>query len=128
MSDLSGAPTLVETHGTFQRAEGFDMKVGRILMYQLNLTGFAIVAHRYGVAMRGTTPLLKPGGVAALTIVMDKATIHHQHLAASWELGGQQSYLTEEEVQNLQDRRMARLSIKPPESKLDAQGTEITGP
>lgn len=83
--------------GRFQRLESFDISVGRIIAYQLTTTGFTILAHRFGVAARGSVPLMAPEGLEALATVFRRAGVHATHLRATWD-SGQQSYLTEDQV------------------------------
>lgn len=107
----------------FQRMEGFDMDMGRLVSYQLTTTGFVIVIHRHGVAFRGTVPIVQREGMESLINVFRRAVIQHEHLKASFE-AGQQSYLTEDEI----TLRMAPKPLAFSEHKLDCQGNLITGP
>lgn len=83
----------------FIRKETHDLQLGKILIYQLNVTGFTIVMHKDGVAFRGTIPVLKRDGMTSLKKMFDRAIVHHEHLKKTWDAGiGQQSYLNEDEV------------------------------
>lgn len=87
----------VAANGQFQRVEAFEVAVGRIIGYQLTTTGFTILAHRFGVAARGTLPLMAPAALEALAVVFRRAGVHATHLRKTWD-AGQQSYLTEDQV------------------------------
>ena len=110
----------------FQRAEGFDMQVGRILVFHLQIAGFTIVVHRMGVAFRGAMPILNTKGVREFGTILEKCAIHHEHLAATYAAGGQQSYLDESEVEAIFNGIRPRPQM--PESQIDTQGAMIVGP
>lgn len=81
----------------FQRIEGYDLEIGRYVGYQLPMTGLMIVAHRFGVALRGSTPVISREGAKSFYGVIERAVVHHEHLRDTY-VAGQQSYLTEDEV------------------------------
>lgn len=82
----------------FDRKEDFDMKLGKVLIYTFNVTGFQIVVHRSGVAFRGTMPVMTRVGVESFKMVLDRVLIHQEHLKKTWDDGPSQTFLSEEQV------------------------------
>jgi len=119
MSDMARE----ERTASFQRGEGFDMTVGRVLTYTLPMTGFTIVAHRFGVAWRGSVPIMSRNGVEALIGIIRRAVVHHEHLKTSYDSIEGQSYLSEAET----DGRMLGYD-NPSASILDVNGVVMTDP
>lgn len=97
MELIQGQKKIIEAR--FSRQEDLDLQLGKVLLYNLNISPFSIVMHRGGVSFRGTIPLVGRQGIDMLKKIFDRAIVHHEHLKATYDLGpGQQTYLTEQEV------------------------------
>jgi hypothetical protein len=108
------------TTAMIHRSEGFDVAVGRVLIYTLAMTGFTIIAHRYGIACKGTIPVIQRDGVNSLAGLFQRALIHHEHLAKTW-TSGVQSYLTEGEITD-------RIHTETDTRNVDVTGHVMTDP
>lgn len=122
-SNTPSTPEVDQRRGSFQRGEGFDMTVGRVLTYTLMVSGFTIVAHRFGISWRGTIPVVTRRGLLDLIKIQKKAVLHHEHLKASYD-AGEQSYLTEEQV----SERLSAFELNISARVIDVGGNIITGP
>ena len=80
-----------QREGSFKRRTGHSIKLGMVVAYELvGARPFSIIAHREGVEMSGSFPVVQHEGVTALKNILDRAVRHHQHLK-SFPLGVRQT-------------------------------------
>lgn len=80
------------------RKDGWDLAIGKFVVYEVTGIPFAILVSRMGVQLQGVTPPLTADGVDAFRGLMARARVHHQHFAAT-PVGQPQTVLDEAQVE-----------------------------
>lgn len=93
-----GAPP---PQGAFIRIDGHTLANGVLVVYQLNVAPFRVIAGRDGVQVEGQFPLVGRDGIRRLKQVLDRALVQAEKLA-SYAVGERQVPYTEQELAALE--------------------------
>jgi hypothetical protein len=79
------------------RKEGYNLDLGKFLIYQLKPFKFGILVSRNGIEIQGNSPNFTSDTLRIFREMIDRAEAHHRHLA-SFPPGTHQAYLSEKEA------------------------------